>query len=103
MPQVLWTRYFLEAQGYEVNELIIYQDNKSMILLAENGKASSGRRTCHINVRYFFVKDCITSGEVKIDHCPTKEMMADFFTKPLQGALLFEDAKRDHECQSSVT
>jgi hypothetical protein len=85
MPQVLWTRYFLEAQGYGVNESIVYQDNKSTILLAENGKASSGRRTRHINIRYFFVKDRIASGELKIEYCPTQEMMADFFTKPLQG------------------
>jgi hypothetical protein len=53
MPQVLWTRYFLEAQGYDVNESIIYQDNKSTILLAENGKASSGKQTRHINIQYF--------------------------------------------------
>ena len=53
MPQVLWTRYFLESQGYEVKESIVYQDNKSTILLAENGKASSSRRTRHINIRYY--------------------------------------------------
>jgi hypothetical protein len=53
IPQALWTRYFLEAQGYGVNESIIYQDNKSTILLAENGKASSGKQTRHINIRYF--------------------------------------------------
>jgi hypothetical protein len=56
------------------------------ILLAENGKASSGRQTCRINIRYFFVKDRIASGEVRIEHCPTKEMVADFFSKPLQGS-----------------
>jgi hypothetical protein len=88
MPQILWTQYFLEAQGYGVKESIVYQDNKSTIHLAENGRALSGRRTRHINIiRYFFVKDRIASGEVKIEHCPTQEMMADFFTKPLQGAL----------------
>ena len=86
MPQVLWTRYFLDGQGYGVKESIVYQDNKSTILLAENGKASSGRRTRHINIRYFFVKDRVDSGEVKIEYCPTKEMVADFFTKPLQGS-----------------
>ena len=78
MPQALWTRYFLEAQGYDVIESIIYQDNKSTILLAENGKASSGKRTRHINIRYFFVKDRVASGEVKIEHCPTKDMVGDF-------------------------
>ncbi|KAI2496759.1 Reverse transcriptase (RNA-dependent DNA polymerase) [Fragilaria crotonensis] len=85
LPQALWTRYFLEAQGYAVNESIVYQDNKSTILLAENGKASSGKRTRHINIRYFFIKDRVASGEVKIEHCPTNEMVGDFFTKPLQG------------------
>ena len=29
MPQVIWTRYFLEAQGYGVRESKIYQDNQS--------------------------------------------------------------------------
>ena len=40
MPQVLWTRYFLEAQGYEVKDSIIYQDNQSAILLEKTGKAT---------------------------------------------------------------
>jgi hypothetical protein len=39
----------------------------------------------HINIRYFFVTDRVKSGEVSIDYCPTDDMIADFFTKPLQG------------------
>ena len=34
-----------EAQGIDVRENTLYQDNKSAILLEENGKASSGKRT----------------------------------------------------------
>jgi hypothetical protein len=41
MPQVLWTRYFLEAQGYGINESVINQDNQSSMLLENNGRASS--------------------------------------------------------------
>ena len=52
MPQILWTRYFLEAQGYGVKESIVHQDNKSTILLAENRKGSSSKRTRHIEIRY---------------------------------------------------
>ena len=33
MSLVLWIRLFLEYQGYEVADNIIYQDNKSTILL----------------------------------------------------------------------
>ena len=30
---VIWTKYFMEAQGYKTKENIIYQDNQSAILL----------------------------------------------------------------------
>ena len=45
MPTILWARYFLKAQGYDVTDNIIYQDNQSAILLEKNGKASSSKRT----------------------------------------------------------
>jgi hypothetical protein len=86
LPQVLWTQHFLEAQGYGVKDCVIYQDNMSTILLAENGKASSSKRTRHINIRYFFVTDLVKKGQVKVTHCPTEDMVSDYFTKPLQGS-----------------
>jgi hypothetical protein len=64
MGQVLWTQYFLMAQGIDVNDNIVYQDNQSAILLETNGKGSSGKRTRHMNVQYFFIKDRIQSGEL---------------------------------------
>ena len=33
----------------------------------------------------FFIKDQVDAGDFKVEHCPTKEMRGDFFTKPLQG------------------
>ena len=62
MSQVLWTRYFLAAQGYDINDCIVYQDNKSAILLEQNGRASSSKRTRHINIRYYFVTDRANCG-----------------------------------------
>ena len=59
MPALLWTRYWLDDQGYDFFENIIYQDNKSAIILENNGKYSSSKRTNHINIRYYFVIDCI--------------------------------------------
>ena len=86
MQQILWTRYFLESQGYEVRDNIVHQDNQSAILMEQKGKGSSSKRTRHINVRYFFVTDRVAAKELSINHCPTGEMTGDFFTKPLQGA-----------------
>ena len=85
MPQVLWTRYSMPARGYTVSGSLIYQDNQSAMLLEKNGCGSSSKWTRHINIRYFFVVDRIANGEVKVEYCPTGDMLADFFTKPLQG------------------
>jgi hypothetical protein len=87
MPAVLWTRYFLEAQGYGVRENIVYQDNKSAILMEKNGKASSSKRTKHINIRYYFVTDRISKKDLTVEWCPTGDMTGDYMTKPNQGAL----------------
>jgi hypothetical protein len=84
---ILWTKLFLEAQGYKINKNVVYQDNKSAILLEKNGKRSSSKRTRHLNIRYFFVTDQIEKGNMCIEYCPTGEMVADFMTKPLQGKL----------------
>jgi hypothetical protein len=64
----------------------LHQDNKSAILLERNGKLSSGKRTKCKAIRYFFVTDRIKSGELRTEWCPTANMVADFLTKPLQGA-----------------
>ena len=33
MPQILWMRYFLEAQGMKVYDNVVYQDNQSAMKL----------------------------------------------------------------------
>ena len=86
MPIVVWSRYFLMAQGYGVTQNLLLQDNKSSMLLEKNGRASSGKRTRHINIRYYFVTDRVNMKEIEIEWCPTKDMVADFMTKPLQGS-----------------
>jgi hypothetical protein len=75
----------MEAQGYEIFKNILYQDNKSDILLEINGKQSSGKRTRALNLHYFFLTNQVEKGNVQIEYCPTDEMIKDFHTKPLQG------------------
>ena len=87
MPHMLWTRYFLETQGYVVTDNILYQENMSAMLLEKNRKKSSTKNTKHINVYYYFIKYQVETKDVVIEHCPTEEIFGDHFTKPLQGAL----------------
>ena len=81
---VIWTREFLQAQGYEMGPAVIYQDNMSTIAMAKRG-VSNPPRTRHVAIRHFFVKDRVDSGEVMIEHMGMEHMLADGLTKPLQG------------------
>ncbi len=90
MSIICWTHYFLLSQGYGIIENLLLQDNRSSILLEQNGRASSGKRTRHINIRYFFITEWVNMKEISIDWCPTKKMVADYMTKPLQGSLFRE-------------
>ena len=65
---------------------MILQDNKSSILLEENGKASAGKGMRHINIRYFLVTDRRLKGECEIGWIPREDMVADYLTKAQQGA-----------------
>ncbi len=48
LPDILWTRYFVECQGYNIDEYIVFQDNMSSLLLEKNGRvSSSSKRTKH--------------------------------------------------------
>ncbi len=83
---MLWTRLFLEAQGYGLKENILYQDNRSAMLLETNGRKSAGKCSRHMNIRYFFVADQQQKGHLKIEYCPTDKMLADYYTKPTHGS-----------------
>jgi hypothetical protein len=84
LPQLLWIIQFLEAQGYANVRTFLFQDNLSTIHLLNKGRPIA-ESTRHINIRYFFVHDRIIKGEVELQHMPTGDMIADIFTKPLQG------------------
>ena len=66
------------AQGFDVIDNVIYQDNQSAILLKNNSKRSSGKQTCHIEIRYYFITDNIMRKNARVAYCPTEEMVADF-------------------------
>ena len=86
VTRMQWAQLFIDAQGYTYNT-VLHQDNESAIRLELNGKRSSSKRTRHLNIRYFYITDQLDQGWLTVRHCPTEDMIGDFFTKPLQGQL----------------
>jgi hypothetical protein len=97
MNFVEWIQLFVEQQIKSINDdsvlrkigsdVVIQQDNTSTIQLVNNGQASSTKRTRHINIRYFYVTSKIKEGSIRVIYHPTKQMVSDYLTKPLQGSL----------------
>ena len=87
LPYNIWMRMFLEEQGYELKSNVLFQDNQSTIRMGTNGRTSCTGNSRHIDIRYFFVADRVKKKEMKIRYCPSEMMLADYFTKPLQGKL----------------
>jgi hypothetical protein len=77
LPDIVWTHYFVEFQGYDINECMVFQDHMSALSLEKNGRISSSKRTKHIKAKYFLIKDYYESGEIDVHYCLTDIMWAD--------------------------
>ena len=102
MPMMEWTSNFTKAQVDEIPEkddevtqaikslgkvTTVLQDNTSTKRLAEFGRRSQGKNTRHVEIRYFYITEKIKDGHMQVFYCPTREMSADYFSKPLHGSL----------------
>ena len=79
----LWSQQFLKYQGYDVVAERL-EDSMPATSMAKSGRPMSDR-TRHVDVKYFFAKQCTDSGRVILKHCPAADMVADTLAKPLQG------------------
>ena len=60
---------------------VLMKDNQGAICIAKN--PVSHARTKHIDVRYHYIREALSEETIELKYCPTNEMIADIFTKPL--------------------
>ena len=53
---IMWVKYFMESKGYTIDSNILFQDKKSTILIAKNGRSYAGKNINHFNNRYFLIR-----------------------------------------------
>ena len=53
-------------------------------MLMNKGRSTS-QRTRHIDIRYFYIHDCIEKGILVVVDMDTDDMVADLFTKVVLG------------------
>ena len=81
----------LASKYWEIpgNEGYKSSDFPSTIKLAETEKSKT-RNSKHIDVRYFYIKEKLEQGTMELKYLPTGDMIADIFTKPLQGNTFYK-------------
>ncbi len=61
--------------------ILIMEDNQGATALAKNPIPHS--RTKHIDIRFHFIREVQENDLIDFMYCPTTEMVADLYTKPL--------------------
>jgi len=75
--------------------VIIYEDNQSYIKMSHNPVLHS--RTKHIDIHYHYIREAVAEGNVTLEYCPTKDVVADILIKPLgKGQLSFYETSWDY-------
>ncbi|GJR92547.1 ribonuclease H-like domain-containing protein [Tanacetum coccineum] len=67
---------------------LVYYDNVSAVYLSTN--PVQHQRTKHIEIDIYFVRDYVSSGQIRVLHVPSKFQYAYIFTKGLSSALFLE-------------
>ena len=84
--QIKWLQSFHDELGLPINKAIhCWMDNQGALSLIKNPQNHD--RTKHIEIKYEVVRDYYRKGIMEVDWIPTKDMIADIFTKSLSREL----------------
>lgn len=68
--------------GIKIGDPVVYyEDNQSCLRVAEEPRDS--RRMKHVEVKYYFIRDLIKEGRIRLEYVPTEHQQADILTKGL--------------------
>ena len=79
--EAIFLRDLYKEIGINSGNNTIYTDSQSAIELANNPEHHF--RTKHIGIQYHYVRECVLEGRIALEFVPTKEQIADIFTKAL--------------------
>jgi hypothetical protein len=80
--EAIWLYVLLEDLGFpQTQATMIHNDSKGCIALSRATVLHSCVK--HIAICHHFIRERIKSSEVDLKYCPTKDQLADIFTKQL--------------------
>ena len=83
IKDVAWVRSMLKDFGIQQTTVTVHCDNQSAIALANN--PAHHRSTKHIDLRYHFIRNMVTTKRIVLRYVDTGSQTADILTKSLPG------------------
>lgn len=78
----MWVQNLLSEFGFSVPHTpVLYCDNLGATYLSENPVFHSKMK--HLALAYYFIREQVQQGTLRVTHVPTGDQLADFLTKPL--------------------
>ncbi|MBW0584236.1 hypothetical protein O181_123951 [Austropuccinia psidii MF-1] len=83
--ELLWLTQWCQEAGITQNigPIPVYEDNQGCINTANGDSNVNGKHMKHIDIQLNFVKEAVKSAQIRLNYLPTKDMLADFLTKPV--------------------
>jgi hypothetical protein len=81
VKEAIWLRGLVSDLGLQQDDTVVFCDSQSAIHLTKNQMYHE--RTKHIDVRYHFLREVVTQGDITVKKIATAENPADMLTKPL--------------------
>src|SRR5437667_1050348 len=80
--EMIWLQYLLKDLGMsKYAPTTLFCDNQGAISLAKNPTHHAKMK--HVDVQLHFIRDHIEKGTIRVEYCPTEDMLADLMTKRL--------------------
>jgi hypothetical protein len=91
MKEALWLRMLmLELKLHpDKTPIKVYEDNQGAKALVTDPKFSD--KSKHIDIQFLRIREEIRNEKISVPYCPTSEMLADMFTKPLSNVPLINN------------
>ena len=80
--EAVWLGKLLNDINFPNNDpILIFEDNQSTICLSNANRNHA--KSKHIDIKYNYIRDVVRCNKVKVEYCPSSDMLADIFTKGL--------------------
>ena len=90
--QILWLKSLFHECHLTLDHAVMFGDNKGAINIAHNPNMEGQSK--HINIKYYFLWECVERNDFLLDWVPTMEQQADLMTKNLTWPLFQENRLR---------